>query len=365
MKSYQLRKTIISEIRSSERNPGEYLGSAREISERYQVPLITVNRVMADLAENGYVSRVKGRGSFIADNEKTRNTRQHRHFGLAFLGNFRISTQAAFSAFGILPFRAKELLREQGHSFTIFSFADLHDPDFDYGKELDGLLISASMLDSDTIPVLLGKSYPIAVVQHTRPYSAPFHQVRPDISGGFYHAAQLFRRKKLDTIEVLSINDETSLQRCEAFHEAAQWAGYAPENLSQRETEVLNGDFGQLSGYRLGGELLKNFRPDSAYFVPSDFLAFGILSAFMEKKLVPGVDFHLISFDNLEEEALFPFGMPQLTAVDFPKRTVITTAIELLEQECVQRSGVLHHLLVPARLIIRQSCTEPVSMEIE
>lgn len=377
MKSYQLRKTIINEIRSCKRSPGDYLGSAREISERHNVPLITVNRVMTELAETGYVSRIKGHGSFVADSEKTRNTRQRLHFGLAFLGDFRASTPAVFSAFGILPYRAEELLREQGHGFTRFSFSDLHDPDFDRGKELNGLLLSASMLDPDTIPVLLGKSYPIAVVQHTHPYSAPFHQVRPDITGGFYQAAQLFRRKRHDTIEILTSNDETSLRRCGTFEEAASWAGYAPDALIRRKTELLNGDFGQLSGYRLGNELLKSFRPGAAYFAPSDFLAFGVLSAFLEKKLEPGVDFHLISFDNLEEEALLPFGAPLLTTVDFPKRAVITAAIELLVsnqprirnkdkqdlrgdsfQEGEGHSSGLRHLLVPSRLIIRQSCTD-------
>ena len=63
----QLKDRIIARISSGELQPGDRVPSENELVESSNVSRMTANRALRELTDEGYVRRVAGRGSFVAD----------------------------------------------------------------------------------------------------------------------------------------------------------------------------------------------------------------------------------------------------------------------------------------------------------
>jgi GntR family histidine utilization transcriptional repressor len=63
----QLKESIISRISSAELKPGDRVPSENELVESMNVSRMTANRALRELNNEGYVKRVAGRGTFVAD----------------------------------------------------------------------------------------------------------------------------------------------------------------------------------------------------------------------------------------------------------------------------------------------------------
>lgn len=172
MKSYQFRAKILDDIRTGRLSAGEYIGTTCELSAKYSMSVITLNRILSSMASEGLVKRIKNRGTFVADSIRYR---KRLRIGIAFAlpQVFNSLLQFHLAAFQIFPEFAKQCLQELNYDYVEFSFEDLHRQDFDHGKKLDGLLINADLLDDNTVSILVGKPYPIVAVQHTIPSVYP------------------------------------------------------------------------------------------------------------------------------------------------------------------------------------------------
>ncbi|MCX6090662.1 MAG: GntR family transcriptional regulator [Candidatus Atribacteria bacterium] len=63
----QLRKIILSMIESGKLKPGDKLYSESEFCKLFDISRMTVRRVINDLANEGYIQRVAGKGSFVCE----------------------------------------------------------------------------------------------------------------------------------------------------------------------------------------------------------------------------------------------------------------------------------------------------------
>ena len=61
----QIINDLLNRILSGELRPGDRIPSERELSEGYCVSSITAKNALAELADKGYILRVKGKGSFV------------------------------------------------------------------------------------------------------------------------------------------------------------------------------------------------------------------------------------------------------------------------------------------------------------
>ncbi len=64
----QIKHQIRSAIRSGELAAGEPLPSLRELSKQLHVSVLTINKAYNELADEGLVSNVQGKGTFVMSN---------------------------------------------------------------------------------------------------------------------------------------------------------------------------------------------------------------------------------------------------------------------------------------------------------
>ncbi|MGD6966905.1 GntR family transcriptional regulator [Rossellomorea vietnamensis] len=64
---YQLGEIIKNKIESSELKPGDSLPAEREYAEQFQISRMTVRQAFTQLVNEGYLHRIQGKGTFIAE----------------------------------------------------------------------------------------------------------------------------------------------------------------------------------------------------------------------------------------------------------------------------------------------------------
>jgi GntR family transcriptional regulator len=64
---YQLIEQIQEKIEKGLLKPGDAIPSEREFSEKYQISRMTVRQALTHLVNNGYLHRLQGKGTFVAE----------------------------------------------------------------------------------------------------------------------------------------------------------------------------------------------------------------------------------------------------------------------------------------------------------
>ena len=80
-------------------------------------------------------------------------------------------------------------------------------------------------------------------------------------------------------------------------------------------------------------DFLKSGSPVRCFWVPSDYLAFGVLEEMDERGLRLGQDVSILSYDNLEGTGYAPWGKPRLSSFEPPLAEIGKKAAALLAEE--------------------------------
>ncbi len=117
-----------------------------------------------------------------------------------------------------------------------------------------------------------------------------------------------------------------------------------------------DGDFSEAAGYAAAKALLELSEPPTAIFAGNDRQAAGVYSALHELgKSVPG-DISVIGFDDLPYTKIMN---PPLTTVHAPRLELGRTAAMMLLRLIDGEELAMPRVLLPTRLIKRQSCHSP------
>ena len=68
----QLKNKIKKEIRSGMLKPGDKLPSESQLQKEYNMSRVTVRSAMEELTAEGYIIKVQGKGSFVAQSDMLR-----------------------------------------------------------------------------------------------------------------------------------------------------------------------------------------------------------------------------------------------------------------------------------------------------
>ncbi len=145
-----------------------------------------------------------------------------------------------------------------------------------------------------------------------------------------------------------SLTTTTGRQRHEGYLSAMQSA-YLPIE----EGLVRSGQPREVTGYRLTEEILELPSPPTAIFTGNNMLTVGAIRCLQERGIRIPEDMALVGFDDLEWMSILH---PQLTVVAQPTYELGRTALRMLHQRIAEPNLPVRHIVLQARLIIRQSC---------
>jgi len=142
----------------------------------------------------------------------------------------------------------------------------------------------------------------------------------------------------------------STARRVDGYREALQTAGLpAPQEL------IYPGDFTMPSGSAGMQQLLSLDEPPTAVLCGNDEMAFGAIRALHKVKLTVPDDMSIVGFDDLNMAA---FYNPPLTTVHIARHELgRRAALELIEQ--LEGRDVAHEIVLPTRLVIRESTASP------
>jgi LacI family transcriptional regulator len=142
-------------------------------------------------------------------------------------------------------------------------------------------------------------------------------------------------------------------------------AGYKAA-LEQHELAVdpkliREGDFLQPRGYICAKELLALAEPPTAIFASNDISAFGVMEAVRDHGMQIPRDISIIGFDDIPQAASVH---PPLTTVRQPLEQMGNIAARMLLKYIAEPDQSIERVELPTRLIIRQSCREPLPLDL-
>jgi DNA-binding LacI/PurR family transcriptional regulator len=144
------------------------------------------------------------------------------------------------------------------------------------------------------------------------------------------------------------LSNDTALQRIAGHRAALAAAGLAP----QPDLEVAVERLHTADGARAMGELLdRGLRPD-AVFCFTDQLAIGAIRACADRGLTVPTDVAVVGFDDIE---VARYTVPSLTSVAPDKARLAEVALDCLGDRLTDRSLAGRDVVVPHRLVVRES----------
>ena len=124
-------------------------------------------------------------------------------------------------------------------------------------------------------------------------------------------------------------------------------------NLPANQLVIVESDLTQRGGYEQANFLLDLSKPPTAIVACNDLMAFGAISAAMERGLVVGKDVSITGFDNIP---MAEVSHPPLTTVHQPIYQIGSIVCEMLVRRIRGEAPQPEQMLLAPSLVVRQSC---------
>lgn len=240
---------------------------------------------------------------------------------------------------------------QNGYTLTLFLFSSPEEEQTAARRIignslLDGIIITADILDDPIIPDLLAADMPF--VQVGRPLQPDVvHYVDADNSlGGAIAARHLIELGYRRIAQIATDRNTAGVDRSRGFLRTLEANGIdLPEEL------IAMGDYSTESGYHAMKALLQHY--PEAVFIQSDTMALGAIRAIHEAGLSVPDDIAIVGFDDLPPALL---AEPALTTVHQPIYETGMQAVELLLDVLQNGAKPSKNRILPTELVIRHSC---------
>ncbi len=129
--------------------------------------------------------------------------------------------------------------------------------------------------------------------------------------------------------------------------------GMAESGVPLKDEYIRVGDLTQRSGYQKAIELLELRNPPDAIAAGNDLMAFGAISAALERGLEVGVDIGITGFDDIPLAEHFH---PALTTIHQPIYQIGELVSEMLVKRIKNQLLDQKQILLKPKLVVRNSC---------
>jgi DNA-binding LacI/PurR family transcriptional regulator len=226
-----------------------------------------------------------------------------------------------------------------------------------YSKQVDGIIItpSKSTETRKNLEIFISQNIPVILVDR-RIAGIETDVVLADNISGTYSATEYLISLGHRRIGIITgpLDTTTGKERLEGYLNAL--------NKNKIEVDyklIREGDFKREGGYQKGKELLELENPPTAIISSNNLMTLGLIYAISEKGLKIPQDISVISFDDME---WFKYFSPPLTAIYQPSYELGKSAGALLIEKLKRRRKKPKEIVLPTKLIIRESCSAPKNL---
>lgn len=353
----QIYDDILKKINKGELLPGDKIGTQHELTEIYDVSLITVKKAISKLISEDVLYARVGRGTFVNKRPTGIDFSDHKTVAYIlknlddpFYQNMvsNIEKQLSHHKCNMLLFSTDQ--SKEKESAQIKKFIDMG---------IDGLIIGSATESEYTNQLskqLQNENFPHVMVSYnTNPdicYIGTNH-----LQGGFLATEHLIN---LGYTKIGFVNspggENVGKRRKEGYSRAMdkynlkieeKYAYKLPEN---NETGLFQ------SGFEFGEIFCKQEDHPEALFIYNDLAALGFMKACFRQGVRIPEDIAVIGFDNIPagRKSIIP-----LTTINQPADKIAEYAVDLILRKIDGEDIILRRLVKPA-LVIRESCGENI-----
>ena len=127
-------------------------------------------------------------------------------------------------------------------------------------------------------------------------------------------------------------------------------------NIKKDDKLIFKGDYSFESGEKAARYFLSLTQKPTAIMFANDSMAIGAMKVIQENKLNIPKDISIVGFDDIDVASRV---FPPLTTIAAPIAKMIEKAVQILIQEINGHSQDYQHIILPADLVIRNSCASP------
>lgn len=332
---------IKEQIESGRLQIGDRLPTEKELSEQFSVSRITSKRALVELEQEGLITRSRGKGSFVAENQVTSpGANKDLLLILPFASDYELGDYAKgiMTSIAETGYRLMVQLASTVRLDTLSDYAGIIYYPEDVNHSIDFLFYC----DRHHIPlVLLDKSLDLF----------QFPAVVADNKGGAYQLTQHLIDQDCDQIwfvatesfgEVSSVRDRY-LGYLAAMAETSLPSSYFPKEKAETSDAYLN---------RLVTVLSETTVPKTGLVVENDWLAIQLIQKSMQAGLSIPDQVAIVGFDNSQASRLLH---PKLSTAAQDFYQMGQEAARLLLQKIESPQKAVTSCQLPVQLFIRES----------
>lgn len=328
------------------------MATIKEVAERAGVSIATVSRVLNFDETLNVAVETRKRIFEIAEDLQYVTVNQRKNKAKKFtIGIVQWYTQVQELKdpyYLSIRIAVEKKCEKEGIGYRNISISDMRYP----SNEIDGLIAIGKFGQGDM--KLLNKLTRHILFVDSSPDEDKYDSVVTDYKNGVENALNYLSKLGHETIGYIGgieyINNKED--RVKDYREETYKNFMKNKNLFNGEY-ILEGSFTPEDGYSLMKEALEKKSRPTAFFIASDPMAIGAYKAITEKELGVGKDISVIGFDDIYTSQ---FLTPSLTTIkvytDFMGETAVETLVERLKTE----RKISKKILIPTKLIIRESC---------
>ncbi|MDY7039757.1 MAG: LacI family DNA-binding transcriptional regulator [Chloroflexota bacterium] len=218
-------------------------------------------------------------------------------------------------------------------------------------KRVDGIIVSASRVGNLYLPMLAETGVPIVLVNNEHSASYAYSVVTDDEAGGRMATEHLLDlgHTRIGYISGPEMSS-TSANRLRGYRQALQARDLTPD---PKWTVPSNG--GTRGGKEGMAHLLALSTPPTAVFCYNDMTAIGAMSVARRLGWTVPDQISVIGYDDIPFAA---YTNPALTTVEQLKYDMGSLAMKMI-LDLLGGASSVEDVLLPARLIVRESCAPP------